>query len=146
MSTSKSQITIATFDCTLSDLTLFSTASTRAETVFAQTEPLAVRVTVDFLGSGSIALLALAINLQVEFFAKAIGEKNFSMGQVLLETNPKQLSYQPTLVLPEGLASVGFLPEKVHQLSALLRVGNPNYPAMVTGFIEGLLIQTYNQQ
>jgi hypothetical protein len=146
MSETNGQVTIATFDCALTELLAYTATSTRAETVFAHTEALTMRVTVEFLGSGSIALLALKPPIQVEFFAKAIGAKQLSIGHILLDTAPKQFRYEASLIVSQGLGSIGFLPEKVYQLSALLRVGCPNYPAIVTGFIKGRLIQTYNQQ
>jgi hypothetical protein len=146
MSKAKAQITIATLDCTLSDLLAYTATSARAETVFAQTDPLSIQVKVEFVGSGAIALLPLTPIVQVEFFAKGIGAPQIHLGHVLLETVANQFCYEPTLMLSEGLQSAGLLSEKVYQLSALLRVGHPSYPAFVTGFIEGLLIQTYNQQ
>ncbi|CAA9306407.1 hypothetical protein AVDCRST_MAG92-5522 [uncultured Coleofasciculus sp.] len=36
------------------------------------------------------------------------------------------------------------MPEEIHQIIAVLRVGVPNSSAFITGFLKRLVIQTYN--
>jgi hypothetical protein len=45
--------------------------------------------------------------------------------------------------LPNGFATTGLISEEIFQICALLRVGAPNYPALIHGVIEGVTIQTY---
>lgn len=39
---------------------------------------------------------------------------------------------------------VGLMPEEIYQITAVLRVGAIKSPAFMTGYLEGLAIQTYN--
>ncbi len=139
-------VSIASFTCGLCDLTAHTQEAGKLETIFGLDESFCLQVTVGFAGAGAIALLALKPTIRVEFFAKGWGlADELALGQVLLESNPTQFLYEPILSLTSGLGKVGGVTETVYKISALVRVGAPNFPAVVTGLIEGLVIQTYNQ-
>jgi hypothetical protein len=63
------------------------------------------------------------------------------LGRVSLETQPKQLVYEPTLTLEEGL---GHPVSDVYKLSALVRIGAAGHPSLITGLVEGLILETYD--
>jgi hypothetical protein len=128
----------------LRDLVAFSVNGETEETIFLQDELLAVQVAVEFSRSGAIALMPLRLSIQVEFFAKPLGKGGtIALGNATLTTAANQYTYHPTLELPQGLVSLGLVPEKVYKVSALMKVGAADFPAFIYGWIEGLTIQTY---
>lgn len=141
-----SSVTIASFSCKLSELTAYAQDADQVETIFELNQPFWLKGQIEFGESGAIALLALQPTLRMEFFAKAVGlPEELRLGEVMIACHPDQLRYEPVLSLPGGLAKVGGVTETVYKISALVRVGASRYPAMVTGVMEALLIQTYSQ-
>jgi hypothetical protein len=141
---SRTQVSVAPITCTLSDLIAFATNPQEAETIFQQDSSLSFCITVEFGRSGAIALMPLELPLTVEFFARPFGKgEELELGTTSVKTIANQLRYTPTLIMSQGLAVVGCVPEKVYKISALVRVGVANAPAFVNGFIEGLTIQLY---
>lgn len=141
----EAHVVVTSVTCRLSDLIAFGKNSGTPETVFSDGEPVMVVVTVEFSGSGAIALMPLKPSIQVDFYAKCFGPgEELELGCVTVEAATKQLVYKPTLVLSRGLGTAGLVSDKIYKISALIRVGSPGYPSLVTGFIEGLVIQTYN--
>lgn len=140
------QISVAPVTCKLSNLTLFTTEPNAEypETILVQDESFQVRVTVEFGGSGAIALMPLCLPIQVNFFAEPFGcGAKVELGNTLVETSAHIFIYTPTLAVSTP-ASVGMVVEEIYQVRGVLRVGVPNFPAFITGFIEGQPIQTYN--
>jgi hypothetical protein len=139
------QVNIAAIACRFSDLIAFTTNPDLAETIFSEAEPFGLRVAVEFGGGGAIALMPLALPVQVDFFAKPYGRgEAIELGTALLKTTARQFLYHPTLEIANGPGGVGLIAEKVYNVSALLRVGTPEGPSFITGFIENLAVQTYN--
>lgn len=140
------QVYVSPITCKLSNLTLFTTQANAdyPETILVQDESFQVRVTVEFGGSGAIALMPLCLPIQVNFFAEPFGAgAKVELGNTLVETSAKIFIYTPTLAVSTP-AAVGMVAEEIYQVTGVLRVGVPNWPAFITGFIEGLAIQTYN--
>jgi len=101
-------------------------------------------VQVEFSGSGAIALMPLQLAIQVEFYAKTCKRnEDLELGNIAIATTAKQFLYTPTLELATGLGALAALPDKAYTISALIRIGAKGHPALITGFIEGLFIQTY---
>lgn len=139
---SNAQVVIAPISCTLANLVAFAPPQTAMETIFHQAEPFAVQVSVEFGRSGAIALLPLGLTLRVDFFAKPFGRGDtLLLGCISSVTKAGQQLYTLVLTLPDGPTAL--VPEKVYAISALLQVGAPNYPALINGTIEGLMLQTY---
>lgn len=140
------QVNIAPISCNLSNLTVFTPNSHTAypEMILRQDESFSLRVTVEFAGPGAIALVPLCLPIKVNFFAEPYGiGKKFELGNTLVETSAKTLTYTPTLTVAKP-AGVGLITEEIYQVTAVLRIGAPDWPALITGFIEGLAIQTYH--
>lgn len=139
------QVNVAPISCKLCHLNLFTTdPNANSETTLRQDESFQVQVRVEFGGAGAIALMPLCLSIQVNFFAEpyGIGSK-IDLGNTLIETSAKTFIYTPTLDVTTPYL-VGLMPEEIYQITAVLRVGVPNSPAFITGFIEGLAIQTYH--
>lgn len=139
------RINSAPIVCLLSNLTAFTTDPTALETIVGQEEPLRLRVTVEFeRRSGAIALMPLAIPIRVSFFAKPFGPgETIDLGTAMTTTTAGVFTYTPTLELDRGPGEVGLVPEVIYNVSALLRIGAVNHPALLNGFIEHLAIQVY---
>lgn len=139
------QVNVASITCKLSHLKLFTTdPNADSETILRQDEPFQVQVRVEFGGAGAIALMPFALPIQVNFFADPYGcSTKIDLGNTIIETSAKLFIYTPTLAVIAPVL-IGLLPEEIYQITAVLRVGVPNYPALITGIIEGLAIQTYN--
>lgn len=139
------QVNIAPISCNLSNLTVFTTNShiEYPEMILRQDESFSLQVTVEFGGPGAIAIVPLRLPIRVNFFAEPYGiGKKVELGNTLVETSARILTYTPTLSVAKP-AGVGLVPEEIYQITAILRVGAPDWPALITGFIEGLAIQTY---
>jgi len=138
-------INIATFSCSLSDLSILAKTTGQPATIIQRTEPIIISVTISFSGSGAIALLPLHPSIQVDFFAKSLHRREeLELGCVILPGEPKQFTYTPAIALSNGLEAVGAIPDQVYFLSALVRIGATGFPAFITGTIEGNMIQTYD--
>lgn len=137
-------VSIASFACALSDLVARSKPTGKPETIFSLEEPVLLSVKVEFSGSGAIALMPLQLSILAEFYAKARKRsEDLELGNATVETIAKQFIYTPTLALPTGFGALEALPNKAYTISALVRIGATGYPALITGFVENLLIQTY---
>lgn len=139
------QVHVAPISCKLSNLTVFTTDAHAEypETILRQDTPFSLRVTVEFAGSGAIAFVPLCLPINVNFFAEPYGvNSKVEIGNASVETQARVLTYSPTLTVAKP-AGVGLVPEEIYQITAVLRVGAPNWPALITGFIEGLVLQTY---
>lgn len=141
----RTQVNIAPITCKLFQLKLFTTdPNAESETILRQDEPFQVQVKLEFGGAGAIALMPLALPIQVNFFADPYGcGGKIELGNTVIETSARIFSYTPTLAITTP-ALVGLMLEEIYQITAVLRVGVPNSPAFITGLIEGLAIQTYN--
>lgn len=139
-----SQAQIASITCTLSGLTAFNHTPDQPETILAHDQPFGLTLTVEFSGSGAIALMPLGLPLQVEFFGMAIGARDsIPLGQVTIQTTGGQFTYHPTLKVINGPASLGLVCEAVYRVTGLLRVAASGYPSFLTGVMEDLMIQVY---
>jgi hypothetical protein len=139
---------VASLNCLLSELKVFSTGSSKlAGTILSQDEPIALEVTAEFGYSGAIALMPLGLEIRADFFVKPIGRgEELELGCAIERTTANQFIYTPTLQIEAGLKTLGLVPDKTYRITALVRVGAPYYPAFVTGFLEGLMIQVYDGQ
>ncbi|MFB8787831.1 MAG: hypothetical protein U7123_03075 [Potamolinea sp.] len=140
------QVNIAPIACELSHLSVFTTdPNTESQnTILREDEAFQVRVTIEFGDSGAIALMPLCLLIEVNFFAEPYGlGPKVELGNALVNTAAGIFSYSPTLakVTPAeiGLSCPGF-----YQVTAFLRVGAANFPALIIGLIEGLTIQIYH--
>lgn len=141
----ESQISIAPITCYLSSLTVFTTdpETDYPETILKQKEPFQLRVTVAFGGPGAIALMPVGLSVRVDFFAEALGiGSKVELGKAVVETAKEVFTYTPTLKVAAP-AAAGLVADEVYHVSAVLRMGAPEPPAFITGFIEGLTIQIY---
>jgi hypothetical protein len=139
------QVNVAPITCKLSNLTVFTTDpdAEYPETILSQDEPFSLGVTVEFGGSGTIALMPLCLSIQVNFFAEPCGlGSKIDLGHTSVDTSARFFMYTPTLAVATP-AAIGLVSEAIYQITAVLRVGARNSPALITGFIEGLIIQTY---
>lgn len=136
---------IAPLSCSLSDLKVFSTRSSKlAGTILKQDEPIAFAITTEFGQSGAIALMPLGLEIRVDFYAKPIGRgEELELGCAIAQTMANQFTYTPSLQIESGLKTVGLVADKTYRITALVRVGAPYFPAFVTGILEGLMIQVY---
>jgi len=144
MSSFHAHISIASFTCTVSDLTVRAKNTGRSETIFRLTEVVILAVTIEFSGSGAIAFLPLAPGIQVDFWAKSCDRHQaLDLGRVTLPTQATQFTYTPEISLPAGFAAVAATAEQAYQISAVIRIGASGFPAMIIGKFDGLLIHIY---
>jgi hypothetical protein len=139
-----SHVQVAPINCNLSNLTVFTTVSEgeHPETILHQHESCSLQVTVEFEGSGAIALMPLSLCIKVSFFAEPCGVgSKIELGDSLVDTFARTFTYTPTLTIATP-TSVGLVAEEIYQVTAVLRVGALNSPALIIGFIDGLIIQT----
>jgi hypothetical protein len=142
---SDSHVNVGPIACQLSSLTVFTTNASTAssETVLQGNQPFSLTVTVEFSGSGAIALMPLSPAIQVKFFAKPLSpDQGMALGSVELMTRPEVLLYTPTLSLGAPL-SIGLRTETIYRIGAVLRVGASDWPALISGFTEELTIEIY---
>ncbi|HEY9834277.1 MAG TPA: hypothetical protein V6D26_27240 [Stenomitos sp.] len=141
-----SHVQIAPINCNLSHLTVFTTVSDleHPETILDQHEPFSLQVMVEFGGPGAIALMPLSLCIKVSFFAEPCGlGSKLELGDSLVDTSARTFTYTPTLTIATP-ASVGLVAEGIYQVTAVLHVGALNSPALIIGFIDGLIIQIYD--
>jgi hypothetical protein len=130
--------------CKLSNLCVFTTDpdAEYPETILNQNEPFSLRVTVEFSGTGALALIPLCLSIQVNFFAEPCGfGSKVELGHTSVDTSAKLFTYTPTLTVPHQ-QRLGWFLKPFTKLQACC-VGARNSPALITGFIEGFIIQTY---
>lgn len=140
------QVNVAPITCKLSNLTVFtSDPNTQCpEMILGLDEPFSLQVTVEFGGPGAIAMMPLAMTIKVNFFVEPYGlGSRAEVGSTTVQTFAGILTYSPTLTLAKP-AAIGLIPEEIYQVTAVLRVGAPDWPAVITGFIDGLALQTYH--
>lgn len=140
-----SHVQVAPINCTLSNLTIFTTSpdTEHPKTILHQHESFSLQVTVEFGGCGAIALMPLSLCIKVSFFAEPCGlGSKLELGDTSVDTSAKLFTYTPTLAIATP-TSVGLVAEEIYQVTAVLRVGAANSPALIIGFIDGLIIQTY---
>ncbi len=141
---SEAQVNIAAFSCKLSNSIAFTTNPEEPETILRQDKSFGLGVTIEFGGSGAIALMPLALTIRVNFFAKAYGYgTTIELGETTVTTVPGQFTYQPILKVPKGLLKTDLAPGTLYHVSAMLRVGSLDGPSLINGFIENLTIETY---
>jgi hypothetical protein len=139
------QISIAPIRCVFSRLTVFTTNpdSGVPDTILGANQPFSLRVSVEFEGAGAIALLPLAPTIAVNFYAKSLTtDPDMTLGEVKIGAIANLFSYAPTLSIASP-QSIGLVPGSLYRISAVLRVGAPDYPALIVGAIEDLAIQVY---
>jgi hypothetical protein len=142
-----SQINIASFTCSLSALTVFTSEvnTISPNMILRHDEPFSVAVRVDLAGAGAIALVPLGMSIQVEFFAHPLGIGDaVELGEASINTVAHVFTYTPKLAVASAV-KVGLVPEKIYQIKALLRVGAAGFPALIVGLTEGLMLQIYHQ-
>lgn len=142
---SDSHITVVPITCRLSNLKVFTTDASQSfsEAALHGDQPFSLKVTVEFSGSGAIALMPLTPSIQVEFYAKPLSpELGIALGKVELKTSPNLLTYSPTLTLAPPL-SIGLRSNTMYCVGAVLRVGAPNWPSLINGYTEELTIEIY---
>jgi hypothetical protein len=140
----RAEVHIARLGCEFSEFTVYTCDPNTIETIIGQEECFSLRTRVEFQGSGAIALLPLNLLLQVDFFAQPVGRgAALELGTARLSTIKGEFIYYPTLEIVQGPHSIGLVAETVYSLTALLRAGSAEGPALMTGIIEGLTIQTY---
>lgn len=142
---SESHVNVGPIACQLSDLTVFTANSAPAlsETILQGNQPFSLQVTVEFSGSGAIALMPLSPAIQVKFFTKPLSpEQGMELGSVEVITRPGVFVYTPTLNLGPPL-SIGLRTGTIYRIGAVLRIGAPDWPALISGFTEELTIEIY---
>lgn len=142
---SDSHVNISPIECRLSCLTVFTnnTPTTFPDTILQGRHSFSLQVTVEFLGSGAIALMPLAPTIRVEFYMKPLGpEQGAMLGNIELTTEPEVFVYKPTLDLGPPI-SLGLNAGKIYKIGSILRVGAPNWPSLISGFTEELTVEVY---
>lgn len=106
-------------------------------------QPFSLKVTVEFSGSGAIALMPLSPSIQVEFYAKPLSpDPGIALGHVAIKTMPDVFSYPLVLALTSPL-SLGMKPKTIYNIGSVLRVGAPEWPSLIHGFTEELTVEVY---
>ncbi len=109
--------------CKLSNLCVFTTDpdAEYPETILNQDEPFSLRVTVEFSGTGALALIPLCLSIQVNFFAEPCGfGSKVELGHTSVDTSAKLFTYTPTLTVATP-ATVGLVSEAIYQITGVLR-------------------------
>jgi hypothetical protein len=137
-------VNVASLQCDLSGLVAFTTSADEPETIVRQDKPFNLQVRVEFSGSGAIALMPLAVNIRVDFFAKAMGSgEPIELGSASLTSEKGQYHYTPTLKLVKSAAKLGFVCEKIYTITAVLRAGAAGEASLINGYIDNLAIEVY---
>lgn len=142
---SESHVNVGPIACQLSDLTVSTanSASSLSETILQGNQPFSLQVTVEFSGSGAIALMPLSLTIQTNFFTKPLGpEQGMVLGSVEVITRPGTFVYSPTLNLAPPL-SLGLHTGTIYRIGAVLRIGAPDWPALISGFTEETIVEIY---
>ena len=139
------QTSIVPFTCRFYDLTIFAQGSGRTtpDTILKEDQPFSLQASVEFVGSGAIALLCLTPSIQIDFYAKPCGRgDDVDLGAATITAVADQFTYTPTLEI-DSPVSVGLTPKTLYRISALMRVGAPNCPALICGVLEDLIVEIY---
>ncbi|MEB3212081.1 MAG: hypothetical protein VKL39_12035 [Leptolyngbyaceae bacterium] len=113
------------------------------ERILVGDRPFRVQLTLDFLGNSAIALLMLEPMLFVEVLVKpaGMGDK-VELGAIHQTLTPEQLTYAPVLDL-ESPIHYG-LDAGLYHLSAMVRIGAENGPALLCGSVKGPTIEVFS--
>jgi hypothetical protein len=140
----QSQTCLLPVTCQLLNLGTHTTLPPATGAVLNVKDPLIVQVTVQFGGDGAIALMPLGLSIRVDFFARSMGIKqDLDLGTTVMPTEAGIFIYQPRLEVQGGTKAVNLLTDRVYEIRALLRVGAPGHPALITGTMTGFMLQTY---
>lgn len=142
---SESHVNVGPITCQLSELkvSVANAPAAFSETILQGNQPFSLQVTVEFSGSGAIALMPLSPSIQVKFFTKPLSpEPGMELGSIEVLTRPGVFVYTPTLSLGAPL-SIGLRPGTIYRIGAVLRIGAPDWPALISGFTEELTIEIY---
>ncbi|MGD1857966.1 MAG: hypothetical protein ACFB2W_27330 [Leptolyngbyaceae cyanobacterium] len=129
--------------CQIGDLKVVTAHSTQphSETILQSDVPFSIQVSLAFVGTNAIALLALTPAIQVDFYAKPLqAGATADLGMITMTTAPPQMAYTPILHLDTPDAS-GLITAAVYRLGALVRIGAVEQPALLCGVIEELIVQ-----
>ncbi|MEM9903723.1 MAG: hypothetical protein AAF921_01690 [Cyanobacteria bacterium P01_D01_bin.44] len=130
--------------CRLEGIKILSAvlASTPTDTVILQhNQPYSLQVSVEFIGSNAIALLALTPTLRADFYATPVGVgQSMTLGTVCLSSQPQQQLYTLELKIP-SIDNAGLEDNRVYRLSALVRIGATDQPAILCGVLEAPIVQ-----
>jgi len=140
-----SQISIVPVACRLSNLTVFTEDADLdfPSTILKDNQPFSLKVTVEFLGPGAIALVPLSPSIQLEFYVKPLSpDPGMVLGKVEIKTIPNLLIYSPTLTVAPPI-SIGLRSKTTYCVGATVRVGSPDWPSLINGFTEELTIEVY---
>ena len=141
---SSPQVNVATVHCQLFDLVVFTANADAPETIVRQDKPFSLQVSVEFGGSGAIALMPLTLTIRVDFSVKALGTgEAIELGSARLTTQKGQYRYTPTLKLSKSAAKLGLVPEKIYLIIAVVRIGAADEPSLINGYIDNRTIEVY---
>lgn len=130
-------------ECRLSQLQAIAPSTDEAVTALPLDQPFSLRVTVEFLSSMAIALLRLAPQIRVDFYAKPLASGDgYELGTVAIAAQPGQCIYtlQHCLNPPQSL---GLSKHGLYRIGVLLRIGAPDGPALIAGGLESLMVELY---
>ncbi|MGB3496312.1 MAG: hypothetical protein WBA57_26525 [Elainellaceae cyanobacterium] len=114
-----------------------------AVTALQLDQPFSLRVTVEFLSIMAIALLRLAPQIRVDFYAKPIvSGDGYELGTVAIAAQPNQFTYTLTQEL-DTPHNLGLINPGLYRVGAIFRVGAPDGPAMISGLLESLVLEIY---
>lgn len=142
----KTEIQSIVIPCRLEGITILTEASAPSLTdtvILHHNQPYSLKVSVNFVSSNSIALLALMPTLRADFYAIPLGiGQPINLGTACLSSQPLQRTYSLVLQLP-SLEKSGFAIEHVYRLNALIRIGATDQPALLCGLLEAPVVQVY---
>lgn len=134
---------IIPIECRFSQLQAIAPSSHHPVTALQLDQPFSLQVTVEFLSSVAIALLRLSPQIRADFYAKPIASGDgYELGTVAIAAQPDQLTYtlHHSLDAPDEL---GLLKHGLYRIGAILRVGAPDGPALLSGILESLVLELY---
>ncbi len=145
------QVNVIPITCSFTQLNVLidseeaNSATILPATILRDDQAFSLQVLVTLGGPGAIALLPLQPTIQVEFYAKPFGpEVGTVLGEVELATEAQVFTYTPTLKMGSPTA-VGLTSPGLYKIGAILRVGAPNAPALINGYLEELAIEVYTR-
>ncbi len=134
---------ILPIECHLSQLQAIAPSTAHAVTALQIDQPFSLQVTVDLLPSTAIALLRLSPQIRVDFYAKPITSGDgYELGTVAIAAQPTQHTYniEQPLDTPYNL---GLTHQGLYRVGAILRIGAPDGPALLSGLLESLVVEIY---
>ncbi|MGJ3252167.1 MAG: hypothetical protein ACFE0J_13725 [Elainellaceae cyanobacterium] len=141
----EAHVSVLPIRCHLSHLSIVTEPTDEAVSCSAieQDEGGYLSVTVMFEGAGAIALMPLAPEITVEFYAKPVGlGDDVELGRATTQAIANVFTYTPTLSF-ESASKAGLQTGHIYRIGAILRVGSPDWVALIHGFIETLIIEIY---